>query len=401
MISPRSPHRQLGLTALWLPLAILAIGCRSNPIGSQKPLSPEEIPAAIERAQTLPLKTAQDKALAKVVGQMIRASKSTLDTSQRVVVRQLLESSAEELSRRSNRPGDLEDLSQAELPARIAVPAGLRAARLLFEDGERSDAFGLIRRLDQRYPSHALRQEAGSLLYDIGTSYRLDKRRKFFLFAYSVQAPGVLEYLSAEYPTHGKVDDALVDLAAIYERDRMFDIAIDKHLELILWASDSVYRKASEAAIPRLRLADLDGPEYARDELKRALEELEFWIERYGQHELRPEVDRTLVDCLQRLADNDLVVAEFYARVGNPAGARQHGARGLNYARRARNDEQEAEILAFLESVDEIERVDAPRVMPTKLDVPDVFTPGGTGTTTPGDLAPASRVDAEPRELDR
>lgn len=401
MISPRPLRRILGFTAPWLPLAILAMGCRSNSIGSQKPLRQGEIPAAIERARTLPLETAEDKALAKVVGQMIRATKSPLDTSQRVVVRQLLERSAEELGRRSNRPGDLEDLSQAELPARIAVPAGLRAARLLFEDGERSDAFGLIRRLDQRYPSHALRNEAGSLLYEIGTSYRLDKRRKFFLFAYSVQAPSVLEYLSAEYPTHEKVDDALVDLANIYEQDRMFDIAIDKHLELVLWASDSIYRKASEAAIPRLRLADLDGPEYARDELELALEELELWIERYGQHELRSQVDRTLVDCLQRLADNDLVVAKFYARVSNPAGARQHGARGLDFARRARNEEQEAEILAFLESVDEIERVDAPRVLPADIDAPDAFTPGGTGTTTPGDLAPASRVDAERRELDR
>ena len=387
--------------AFWLSLAMLAVSCRSNRIGSQKPLSPEDVPAAIERARTLPLQTADDKELAKVVGEMIRASKSPLETSERVVVRQLLERSAEELGRRGNRPADLEDLSQAELPARIAVPAGLRAARLLFQDEERSDTFGLIRRLDQRYPSHALRNEAGDLLYEIGTSYRLDKRRKFFLFPYSVQAPSVLEYLSSEYPTHEKVDDALVDLAKLYEDDRLFDIAIDKHKELVLWARDSVHRVASEAAIPRLRLADLDGPEYARDELVQALSELELWIQTYRQHELRPEVDRTLVDCLQRLADNDLVVAEFYARVKNPTGARQHAARGLEFARRSGNEEQEAEFLAFLESVDEIERVDAPRVLPTDLDVPDVFNPGGTGTTTPGDLAPASRVDAERRELDR
>ena len=380
---------------------MLAIACRSNPIGSQRPLQPEAIPAAIERARTLPLQTADDAELAEVVGEMIRASKSQLETSERVAVRQLLERSAEELGRRGNRPSDLEDLSQSDLPARIAVPAGLRAARLLFEDGERSDAFGLIRQLDQRYPSHALRDDAADLLYEIGTSYRLDKRRKFFLFPYSVQAPSVLEYLSAEYPTHEKVDDALVDLAKLYEDDRLFDVAIDKHKELVLWASDSIHRKSSEAAIPRLRLADLDGPEYARDELEIALSELELWIQKYGEHELRPEVDRTLVDCLQRLADNDLVVAEFYARVKNPAGARQHGARGLEFARRAQNPEQEAEILAFLEAVDEIERVDAPRVLPEDMNVPDVFTPGGTGTTTPGDLAPASRVDAPSRELDQ
>ena len=188
-------------------------------------------------------------------------------------------------------------------------------------------------------------------------------------------------------------DDALFTLAGIYEGERLFDVAIEKHLELIVWAQSSTYRIQSEADIPRLRLEDLDGPEYGRNAMIRALSELELWIESYGDHELRAQVDRTLVDCLQRIADNDLVVARFYARIKNPTGARQHADRALTFARRAGNPDQIAEIVGFLEGVDEIERVDAPRLFPEQLEAPDAFDPGGTGTTTPGDLVPGARFD--------
>lgn len=380
-------------TALPLALLLPLAACRSGPIARTSALDADEVPAVLARAEALPLATAPPEELAEVVGLLVRASRSPIDSSERFRVRELLERSAEELARRGDDPGDLEDLAMAELPARIAVPAGLRAARLLVDDDERGDAFALIRRVDQLYPAHPYRQEAGDLLFSMAESYRTDKGRRLFLFPYSSRAPGVYEYLAAEYPTHDRTDDALAILADLYEEDRMFAIAIEKHLELIVWAQTSEHRVASEADVPRLRLADLDGPEYGRDEMERALAELRLWIDTYGDHELRPEVDRTLVDCLQRLADNDLVIARFYARVSCPAGARQHGARGLTFAQQAGNQEQVDEILAFLESVDEIERVDAPRVLPGQLDAPDAFNPGGTGTSTPGDLVPGARVN--------
>ena len=121
-------------------------------------------------------------------------------------------------------------------------------------------------------------------------------------------------------------DDALFTLAGIYEGERLFDVAIEKHLELIVWAQSSTYRIQSEADIPQ---ASPGGPGRPRVRPQRddpALSELELWIESYGDHELRAQVDRTLVDCLQRIADNDLVVARFYARIKNPTGARQHAA---------------------------------------------------------------------------
>lgn len=389
-------HLRSSAVALLLALALTA--CRGGPIASTSTLPIDEVPEAIERASNTSIPLASSKELAKIVGLLVQANRAVLEPGQRLAVRQLLERSAEELAARGDDPDDLEDLVEAELPARIAVPGGIRAARLLFESGERADAFKVLRRVDQLYPSHPYRQEAGDLLFELAEDYRTDKGRRFFIFKYSTRAPGVYEYLSAEYPTHDKTDDALFTLAGIYEGERLFEIAIEKHLELIVWAQSSTYRVQSEADIPRLRLEDLDGPEYGRNQMVRALEELELWIETYGDHELRGQVDRTMVDCLQRLADNDLVVARFYARVSNPTGARQHADRGLTFARRAGNPDQIEEIVAFLEAVDEIERVDAPRLLPGQIDVPDAFDAGGTGTSTPADLAPGARVDESTNE---
>ncbi|MEM8713747.1 MAG: hypothetical protein AAGG01_22625, partial [Planctomycetota bacterium] len=335
------------------------------------------------------------------VGSMLSVLETPeLQTDQRAEAQAYLERSAEALSERSTSPRDLEDLALGDMPARIAVPSGLRGAQLLIDDDERSDAFRLIQRVDQRYPSHAFRDEAGDLLWRIADSYAKDTRKRLFLFPYSNRAPGVFEYLSTEYPTHEKSDEALVELARIYTEDRLFDLAIEKHRELLLWAQDSPYRIRSEAEIPRLRLADLDGPAYDRDAMLLSLSELEAWIQSHPQHALRPEVDRTLVDCLQRLADNDLIVAEFYSTVKSRNGARQHAERALEFAKRAGNPEQEAEVRAFLASVDEIEQVDAPLIVPEGL--PDAFQgDSGLGITGPAGLSdslPTTPKRPKPRD---
>ncbi|MFT5733180.1 MAG: hypothetical protein ACJA2W_002216 [Planctomycetota bacterium] len=381
-------------------LVAAASSCSSGPIGSAKPLDLDEVSAAIEAAAATDLAQSNDRDLAKAVGSMLSVLKTPLiETDQRATAQSLLERGAEALAERSQNPEDLEDLALSDLPARIAVPAGLRSARLLLEDDERSEAYRLIQRIDQRYPSHALREEAGDLLWDIGNSYANDKRRRLFLFPYSNRAPGVFEYLSTEFPTHEKSDEALVMLAEIYSADRLFDLAIDKYRELVLWSPGSPYRISSEAEIPRLRLADLDGPAYDRSAMLLAMRELEAWIADYGQHKLRPDVDRTLVDCLQRLADNDLIVAKFYRTVKSPEGARQHAARALAFGKRAGNAEQQEEIRTFLASVDEIERVKAPIILDGSIN--DEFrSDSGLGIAGPAglsDSAPDRSSRSDPR----
>ena len=384
-------------------LALLALAsCSSSPIASISPLDPEEVPAVLVAAQSSPAAELADRQLVDTVAGLLSANKARgLDTKTRVAVRDALETYASELATRGDDPRALEDLSETDLPARISVPAGLRSATLYLERDDRKDAFKTIKKLDRRYPSHGLRDESGDLLKGIGDSYFFDKRRKYFLFPYSNSAPQVYEYLSAEYPKHPETDDALHKLSEVYEKNRQFAVAIEKHEELVLWCRDSPYRIASEAAIPRLRLAALGGPEYGRDSLNIALGELEVWLSRYPDNEIRPEVERTLVDCLQRLADNDMVVARFYRTVDSPAGARQHAARALETAKRAGNPEQLEEIRAFLEAVDEIESLRPPRQIP-QGNLPQEIVPldGEVDQQGPAELAPGSG-SMEPRRIPR
>lgn len=384
-------------------LALLALAsCSSSPIASIAPLDSEEVPAVLASAQASPAETLADGTLVDAVADLLSADKARgLDTSTRVAVRDALETYASELAARGENPRALEDLSETDLPARISVPAGLRSAALYLERDDRKDAFKTIKKLDRRYPSHGLRTEAGDLLKGIGDSYFFDRRRKYFLFPYSNSAPQVYEYLSAEYPKHPETDDALHKLSEVYENNRQFAVAIEKHEELVLWCRDSPYRIASEAAIPRLRLAALGGPEYGRDSLKIALGELEVWLAKYPENELRPEVERTLVDCLQRLADNDMVVARFYRTVDSPTGARQHAARALETAKRAGNPGQLDEIRAFLEALDEIESLGPPREIPQGV-LPQDIVPldGDVDQQGPAELAPGSG-SMEPRRIPR
>ena len=60
---------------------------------------------------------------------------------------------------------------------------------------------------------------------------------------------------------------------------------------------------------------------------------------------------RDLLDCLRRLADNDLIVARFYRRVDNPTGAEFRARRGLETAREGGDPEQIAEGERLLQDV--------------------------------------------------
>ncbi|MEZ6018002.1 MAG: hypothetical protein R3F49_23055 [Planctomycetota bacterium] len=331
---------------------LLMVGCASSDgLRRAKPMDPDKVPATLSAAEAL-LGRGDDaplRDLERTVKQL-RSARVTegVDADVRRRVQVALERGADDMIRRSDDPDALEKLIESELPMRLAARAGVRAASIEFEDGDRMDAFKTIRALDRRYPTHTLRTEAGELLSKIGMSLADDRGHYLLFFSYRALAPQVLEYLALEYPNHAEADDALNRLATIYEERRLWRDAIQKHQELVLWAPDSPFRIASEAAIPRLRLRSLDRPDYARDTLQRTRVELESWLEVHPDHELRPDVELMLVDARQRLADNDLFAARFYAKVDSAAGIRFHALRAEEEARRAGNLEQVAEAEALL-----------------------------------------------------
>ena len=347
---------------LALSVALLGpTGCRGPelPRSGEVPeeLFADDVPHALERAE-------EELALGRpgiALEWMVRASElSGLPTEQRAEVQILLERAAEarieELVAIEADPEDLVLLTQVQLPRQVAVAAGMAAARRYHELGEYDEVVDTIQELDTRYPMHHERSQAGALLVDAGLALSRDDSGFWIFWSARDDAKGALEYVTIEYPSEPRGDIAYARLAEMYEEDRQYTLAIERHADLILNYPQSPLRPFSQARIPHVRLEQIQSPEYDRAALAMARRELVEWLDRHPDHELRPEVRADLDDAQRRLAESDLGIARFYVRVGNPFGARHHAERAREEALAA-NDlsrvERAEEILTHLPEVEE------------------------------------------------
>lgn len=329
-------------------LLVALASCASLPSwfpGSSAPskLDAERVPAAIEAAEKDLAAGRSERAL----DWMRSASRATgLSSDMRQHVQELLERAArarvDELSQPGSDPEELADMLEIDLPRQIAVAAGVRAARRMFELGEPMDAYRLLKKVDTRFPLHHERVAAGDLLFEIGESLSRDTSSFLGMFRKSDDAQEVLEYLVLFYPWTSTCDRAYEILARMYEEETEWDLAIERHEKLVLNHPGSPLRPASQARIPHLRLESLRSPEYDRSQLVQAERELIEWLRAFAGHEREAEVRVDLTDCLRRLSDSDMVIARFYERVDNAFGARFHAVRAADAARRA-GDEARAQ----------------------------------------------------------
>lgn len=348
----RHPFRRLALAALVL-ASLLAPACSTLGGRVPKKMPANEVPHALEEAEKELAAGHSERAL-EWMRSASGAAGLSAETRERVA--QLLERAAEarvrELSAAGADPEDLGDLVGMDLPRQIAVSAGIEAARRMQADGEPIDAFRLVKKIDAKYPLHHERQAAGELLADLGMELSKDYSKFLIFYDRQDDAQEVLEYLILNYPRARRCDEAYATLARIYTDDRNWPLAIDRLEKLVLNHPQSPLRAESEARIPRLRLSSIESPEYDRGAIEQARKELEAWIGNWsGREGVRPgleeEVRLDLADSLRRLADSDRIIARFYVRVGNEAGARLHAERCAEEARQASDPErvQEAEEL--------------------------------------------------------
>lgn len=339
--------------ALILVMALAVGSCSS---GRRRPdvpkkFTPEEVPAAIEQARA---ELDQPKGPETAV-ERLKTAVETPGLEHRLRTRLqrefefVVERRIEELEVANDDPEALKDLSELEIARRLAVRAGVGAARIWLAQGERVKCFRHLRSIDERFPLHSQRIEAGALLAEAGLSLANDKGSYGFFFSYRALAPQILEYLVTEYPSDPNGPEALVTLAELYEENRELVLAQQRHEDLILYFPEDARLPDSQASIPRLRLARLSSPEYDRVLMQTAREELEIWLGNYPMHASRPAVETLLHDALGRLADNDLLVARFYRTVGNPTGAEYHARRALSIAQEAQNPDQVEEARKLLE----------------------------------------------------
>ncbi len=284
-----------------------------------------------------------------------------LDTVTRHKVELLLERAAftwlEDLLAEGASSDELRELYDSDLPARARVSAGVAAAQRMLADGKPLEAFLMIRRIDQKFPTHHERATAGDVVAHAGFGLARSTQRRFFFFALKERASEALEYLVLTYPSNQNCEEAYLKLAALYEDQDQLDVAQDRYEELLLFYPESAFAPFSEARIPALRVRRVRGPRYDRSELQKARDEFDRWLERHPNDDLREEVDRSLVECKRLLVENDLVLASFYAQVEKDFGVRFHAERALLLAEEIADDElaaRSADLLGQVVSAEEI-----------------------------------------------
>lgn len=304
-------------------------------VTGQKVKRAEDVPAAIEDARGL-----LDEGRTGAAIRLLREARDVPGTEPetRQELEQLLERAAQmrvvELTgTEEENPGALGEILDLELPRQISVSAAVQAARQELEAGHPKKAWKLIQKIDRKYPLHHERAAAGAVLYEAGGAMVEESKTFLGLFSNHDEGLQALEYLVVNYPSQPSCDEALRILARTYEKNGDLRTALERHEDLLTWHSLSPHATASEAAMPRLRLALLESPEYDRDQLARARAELEAWIEHHPGHELEERVRSDYADCLERLCLSDLSIARFYRRVDNGYGARYHARRALEEAR--------------------------------------------------------------------
>jgi outer membrane protein assembly factor BamD (BamD/ComL family) len=323
-------HQALGPIAL---LLALLPSCGATRLAQQAEAryTPEQVPAVLELARAaVETQTDLERTLTNV-----RSARSTggLTPELRLEVQNVLEATTRAVIAHSQDADLLEAIMGVDVPRQLAVEAGLRSAELLFHEGERMGAFRLIKRMDSKFPQHHERSAAGGLLGEIGFNLAEDDGSYGLIFKYRSLAGEVLEYLVMNYPSHPGGDQTLWTLGSLYQEQRELDLAIEKNQDLLLWFPTSSLAPLAQARIPHLRLMIHGDPKYDRATLVQAHGELQDWLNEYRAHESESAVRSDMVDATRRLADSDLILAQFYATLGSAEGVQLHARRALAEAR--------------------------------------------------------------------
>lgn len=323
-------------------LLLLCLCCACASINN--PFRSLSVPGSPEAADKRVAKAEQELAAGKSEAALddLRHARETegLSTDQKNRIDVLLERCAEirigELSKPGSDPDDLKELFELNLPRQIAITAGVRAARMMLDQGEPEDAYSMLKKVDKRYPpagTHHERVAAGDVLFEAGMQLSESNFSFLGFFSDKDDAEGILEYMVQNYPQERRCDQAYLRLAQLYEEQRLWKLAIERHQDLVTYHIDSPLAPASELRVPQLRMISLKRPDYDRRELLRALGELEAWLQVHAGSELEPVAKSNLSDCHKRLAESDLVVARFYTAVEQWDGARIHAERALALAK--------------------------------------------------------------------
>jgi len=329
------------------------VGCGCSALPGWVPLSPNHIPSELDPEDLPAALTKAEAALASgdtetAIDWMRSASRARgLSAAERDRVQILLEKAcAQRIADLALDPDGAEalaDMVDIDLPRQLAVEAGLAAATRLIAEGEKLDAYDVLKKLDTKFPLHHERQRAGDMMCEIGLDAIADSPGFLGFWSDRDEGQAILEYVILNAPWARRCDEAYRALYLYYEDDHEWDVAVDRAEKLVLNHPGSPLRSAAQAHVPHMRLASIKSPEYDRSAIAKARTELQEWLLAFsGKDDLEGRVRIELGDALRRLSDNDLIVSRFYHRVDNAYGARRHAERAVEEAREA-GDERRVE----------------------------------------------------------
>jgi hypothetical protein len=280
----------------------------------------------------------------------------SIDPADRKVAGQLLNDTCVKLIDQlveEEHPSRLKRIFNLDLPPRLRVEAGIAAARAYLNDSERVKCFKMVRKVEQKFPMHHLRMQAGDLLLEAGLSLAADDSVWFLFFSPAKdRALETLDFLVLNYPFHPGCDQAYQALAILYEDADWQERAIRNYEDLVAFQPDSPLAPEAEARIPLLRLAQMERADNDRSEMLRARDEAAAWLERHPAHPLEEPVRGVLDQAERMLVQNDLVNARFYLRVEEPFGAHLYAKRALEEAEIADADDLAAEATELIAQAD-------------------------------------------------
>lgn len=235
-----------------------------------------------------------------------------------------------------------------ELPETLRAKAGIYAAQKLFEEEHEVRAWKQVQKVDRKLPNHDARRLAGETLGNIGLWLIRNPGHYRLIFSYRNRGVAALEYLVIQFPLASQCPEAYVELAKYYEDDNDLDYAIERLEDLTIYHPQAPDAVEARARLPYLRLKRLTRDDYDRSELIIASGEVDRWLARNPDHELRSWVEELRVLTRKRLARNDLLLARYYEVVDSPTGARLHAERALITAEEVGAEEEVTRARAIL-----------------------------------------------------
>jgi len=332
---------------------LASVGCRLTPPGT--PDDASGVAAAVETARGFHEAGRTERAfeLLRATREVRGADPSVRDELEILMI-EVAARRLEELAE-AERADELLELTELNLPRQVAVRAGLLAARIELTGGDPKAAVKVVRKLDEQFPFHHERTEAGSILWEAGSGMADDDEAWLGILTLRDNGRNALEYLCDHYVRDERWDRAAFEVAELYEDDREWVLAREWYEDLLTFRPSSPLVVASLARIPRMRLMEIESPEYDRTQIEEARDELEHWLSLHSDHPSADEARADYADALRRLVLSDLVIAEFYERNDKPFGARLHLDRAVATAEQIEDTELDGRIAEVRAEVRELE----------------------------------------------